>query len=84
MSTTANRTAYTKTTITAADVRGVVKAQTHLKDVPFDATFRDLDLTNAQLQQIQSRLIKIFNRTVSTIFFSDTIYTLTDRLNGKH
>lgn len=84
MSTTANRTAFTKTTITPADVRGVVKAQTHLKDVPFNTSFRDLDLTNAQLQQIQSRLIKIFNRTVSTIFFSDTIYTLTDRLNGKH
>jgi hypothetical protein len=76
-------TAYTKTTITAQDVRAVVKVQTNLKDIPMDATMHHLGLTNAQLQQVQSRLIKMFNRTVSTIYFSDTIYTLTDRINGK-
>jgi hypothetical protein len=76
-------TAYTKTTITAQDVRAVVKVQTNLKDIPMDATMHHLGLTNAQLQQVQSRLIKMFNRTVSNIYFSVTIYTLTDRINGK-
>lgn len=84
MSTTGNRTTNIKTTITEHHVRAVVKEKSNLKDVPFDATFFDLGLTNAHLQQVQARLGKMFNRTVSTIFFTDTVYTLTDRINGKH
>ena len=49
--------------------------------MPLNESFASLNLTNAQLVAVQSRLAKIFNRTVSTIYFQDTVYTLTDRLN---
>lgn len=76
-----HRTTKPKTEIKDTDVRAIIKLQTNLKDVPLNATFNELGLTNAQLQQVQAKLIKTFNRTVGTIFFSDTIYTVTQRIN---
>lgn len=68
-------------TITPDAVRAVVLSQTRLQTMPLNEPFASLNLTNAQLVAVQSRLAKIFNRTVSTIYFQDTVYTLTDRLN---
>lgn len=84
MPTPTNTTTKPAPSITEHHVRAVVKEKSNLKEVPLDATFFDLGLTNAHLQQIQARLSKLFNRTVSHIYFTDTVYTITDRINGKH
>lgn len=84
MPTSTNRTTKPTTEIRETHVRAIVKVKTNLSDIPLNATFHDLGLTNAQLLQVQTKLIRTFNRTVGTIFFSDTIYTITQRLNGKN
>ncbi len=70
--------------ITPERVRAVFITETKLKDVPLNVEFHDLGATNQNLKQLQGRLAKEFNKTVSTIYFRDTIYTLTDRLNAKN
>lgn len=70
-------------TITPDQVRAVVLAQTSLQSFPLNEPFINLGLTNAQLVAVQAKLAKLFNRTVRTIYFKDTVYTLTDRLNEK-
>lgn len=67
--------------ITAPRIAALVKSVAQLKTAPNDASLYDLGFTNDQLRTLQNRISKQFNKTVSTIFFQDTIYTLTDRLN---
>lgn len=69
------------TTITPEDIKALIKSELSLKqDFPMDMNFHELGFTNQQLKRIQMRFVKSLNRTVSTIFFSDTILTLTARL----
>ncbi len=76
--------AYTPTTITENTVKTVVKETVRAAEpFPMNMSFHELGLHNADLVRVQQRLAKVFNKTVSTVFFTDTIYTLTERLNGK-
>lgn len=70
--------------ITTNHVAALVKAEGRLASAPHNETMHELGFTNTQLVKIQARIAKAFNKTVSTIFFTDTIYTITDRLNGKY
>lgn len=70
--------------ITTNHVAALVKAEGKLQAAPHNETMHELGFSNEQLRKIQMRISKAFNKTVSTIFFIDTIYTITDRLNGKH
>jgi len=70
--------------ITTNHVAALVKAEGKLQSAPHNETMHELGFTNEQLRKIQLRIARAFNKTVSTIFFIDTIYTITDRLNGKH
>lgn len=69
--------------ITTNHVAALVKAEGKLATIPHNETMMDLGFSNEQLRRIQTRIAKTFNKTVSTIFFIDTVYTITDRLNGK-
>lgn len=71
-------------TITSNHVAALVKAEGKLQSAPHNETMHELGFSNDQLRKIQLRIAKCFNKTVSTIFFQDTIYTITDRLNGNH
>lgn len=70
-------------TIDENHIRAIVKKIGKLSDCPMDVSMRDLGLDSAQLQRIQFEFTKHFNRTLETIFFRDTVYTLTDRLTKK-
>lgn len=64
-------------------IRAIVKAEGKLVDVPMSCNMHELGLSNDQLKSIQRRCLRMFNRTVSIIYFSDTIYDITDRINKK-
>lgn len=64
-------------------VRSIIHSCLNRVDVPMNVSFNDLGFSNSDLQNIQRALVRHFNRTVGTIFFADTIYSLTERLNGK-
>ncbi len=66
--------------ITDNTVQTVVKNTMKLEVVPMNISFHELGLHNADLIKVQQRLAKTFNKTVSTVFFTDTIYSLTERL----
>lgn len=69
--------------ITPEKICALVKSELHLKNVALDESFHDLGCTNADLLKIQNRINKAFARTVSTIYFIDTVYSITERLTTK-
>jgi len=69
--------------ITPESVGTIVKRIGKLSEAPMSVELNDLGITSEGLRKIQIAFSNHFNYTVSEIFFSDTIYTLTDRLNKK-
>lgn len=66
--------------ITEAKVRAVVKSALNLAEAPMNKTMHELGCSNADLVKIQQRFARAFNKSVSTVFFSDTIFSLTEKL----
>ena len=64
-------------------IRAIVKSVGKLAECPMDATMSQLGLKNADLQKIQHMILRHYQRTVSDIFYMDTVYTITDKLNKK-
>ena len=69
--------------ITDNQLQSIIKTTCRLQQVPMNATFNELGLSAAQLQKVQKRFIDIFHRTTKDLKFSDTVYTVTEKLNGK-
>jgi hypothetical protein len=69
--------------ITQTEVQSIVKSVCRLADVPMNENFKNIGLSSVQLQNIQKKFIDVFKKTTKDVKFSDTIYTLTDKLNGK-
>jgi hypothetical protein len=77
--------ATSTTTIDEARVKALIKKEIRSKqDFPSNETLSNLGCTNAQLLAIQRSFSQAFNKTVATVFFSDTVYTLTDRLKEQY
>lgn len=64
-------------------IRAIVKSVGKLADCPMGATMIELGLKNSDLQKIQQMILRHYQRTVSDIFYLDTVYTITDKLNKK-
>jgi len=64
-------------------IRAVIKSVGKLSDCPMGASMHQLGLKNADLQKIQYMIARHHQYTVSDIFYSDTVYTITDKLNKK-
>ena len=71
------------TTITPEKICALIKSEMKLAELPMNESFYDLGFTNADFIRIQNRINKAFARTVSTIYFIDTVYSITDRLTAK-
>lgn len=69
--------------ITPETMRSIIKAETKLAEIPMNCTMQELGLTNAQLEAIQRRCLRMLKHTPSIIFFRDTVYDITDRINKK-
>ena len=68
---------------TPETIRSLITTELRLKDLPMNLSFHEAGLSNNDFQRITVLLNKKFQRTVATIKYSDTVYTLTDRFNGK-
>lgn len=69
--------------ISEATVRTVIKNTLNLKQAPMNESFYELGCSNADLIKIQQRLARVFNKTVSAVFYNDTIFSLTERLTKQ-
>lgn len=61
-------------------VASIVQDVTGIVNIPLTEQFVDLGITNFQLQRIQISFVRNFNRTVTSLKFSDTVQSVTDRL----
>ena len=68
--------------IKAEEVRGLVKRTAKLEQCPLNENFQALGLTQEQMNNVCRALLRNYQRTVPVIAYSDTIYTLTDKLTG--
>lgn len=66
--------------ITPQLVRAVIEQRFRLTQLPLNVQLSDCDLNHNDLLQLRSELNKQFTKDALPTF-SDTIYTLTDKLN---
>ena len=66
--------------ITPQLVRAVIEQRFRLEQLPLNIELRDCNLNDHDLLQLRSELNKQFTKDAVPTF-SDTIYTLTDKLN---
>ena len=69
--------------ITPERIRSLVKSELKLVELPMNESFHNLGASHAQLIGIQNRLNKTFGRGVSTIFFTDTVYSIHEKITTK-
>lgn len=69
--------------ISPESVSSIVKRIGKLKEAPMNLELNDMGFNNEGLRKIQIAFTTAFNFTVADVYFTDTIYTLTDRLNKK-
>jgi len=70
-------------TITPETIRSLIKSELRFEDLPMNVSFEQLNLSSTDLKKIQIRLIKSLNKTVPSIFFIDTVYTIHEKLTSK-
>lgn len=63
-------------------VKHLIEIELRLVSVPLNESFKNLGVTDQQLENLRGALNKTFGKSIKPML-SDTIYTYTDRLQGK-
>lgn len=71
------------TEITAEKICALIKSELKLTQLPMDQTFHKLGFSHGELIRIQNRIAKAFGRTVSTVFYGDSVNSINDKLTSK-
>lgn len=69
--------------ITTERISALIKSELQLQELGIDETFLNLGFSHDDLIKIQTRIAKAFSRTVSTVFFTDSVVSITRALNTK-
>lgn len=80
--TTGPLTTITMLEISLTTVKSVIQTELHITDVPLNETFKNLAVTDRQLDSLRGALYRNFGKYVRPML-SDTIYTYTDRLQQE-
>ncbi len=67
---------------TPNEICSLIKKLMRIEDLPLNCSFSDAGFSNSDLLKIQSGLAKRYHKTAARIDYSDTTYTLTDKMNG--
>ncbi len=65
--------------LTIEAVKGIIKQELDLADLPLDETFGTISLQAWQLNRIQQAVSRAFNKNVRP-FYSDTVISLTTKI----
>ena len=69
--------------VTSATIAHVIKERFAIAHLPFDLTLVDAGLKHDDLLTLHQLLARKFYRAPKDVKFTDTVYTLTDKLNDK-
>ncbi|NOS93178.1 MAG: hypothetical protein HOP30_14755 [Cyclobacteriaceae bacterium] len=69
--------------VTSATIAQVIKTRFRLVQLPFDLTMTDAGLKHEDLLTLHQLLARNFYHAPKDVRFTDTVYTLTEKINDK-
>lgn len=69
--------------VNSATIAHVIKERFRLAQLPFDLTLADAGLKHEDLITLHQLLARKFYRAPKSVMFTDTVYTLTEKINDK-
>ncbi len=69
----------TKADLTLQTVKAIIEEELRIVNLPLNETFRNLALSDYELDRVRQRLQKQFGKSTRALH-SDTIYSYTDKL----
>lgn len=69
--------------ITEERIKAIVKRELKIVEVPMNVGLGDLGASHTNLISIQNKICTTFGRTVRSLRFIDTIYTIHEQLTTK-